>query len=189
MNWLNVLYVTHGALWALVIGLAISVIRVQRSLESFRRSIERRASEGPEVGSVAPPLVSSINEQGGAPSTFALDSRPTVIWFMSVGCPPCIALRETINAIALGYEEQIHSVVTCAGTASDVDDFAGKIVNTRTVTVLPDPARANASAWRVFITPFVIVVDSNGRIRRKMAQLSMSEVQLAVDSVLSSERD
>lgn len=95
------------------------------------------------------------------------------------------AIRGTIGAIATDYADRARSVVTCVGTPERVAEFASGIEGP--VYVIADPSRINANEWRVYLTPFLIVVDSRGTVSRKVAEVSTDSVKLAVDAVLSSD--
>ena len=184
MTWLFVSYITQAVLWLLVVGLAVSVIRLQRSVDSVRHMVEGRAAEGPEIGRPAPKLLNTGDEDA---SEFPLptDGRATILWFMAAACVPCRAIRGTIGAIATDYGERAHSVVNCVGNQEEVVEFASGIEGP--VHVMADPSRTNVNEWRVYITPFLIVVDSRGTVSRKVAEVAIDRVTLAVDAVLSSE--
>ena len=180
------LYITSGVLWVLVIGLAVSVVRVQRSVEALWRAIEGRSAEGPKVGSPAPELSGDPVVGRGPEDGRGQFGGPLVLWFMSVGCRPCRTLRGTVQAIANEYDERVRSAITCVGSEQEVAAFADGL--SEECYVLADPTRVNASAWGVFITPFVVVVDSQGVVRRKLAEIAIEPVRLALDSVLEAER-
>ncbi len=186
MTWETALYVMSGILWVLVIGLAVSVLRVQRSVEALWRAIEGRSAEGPKVGSPAPEL-SGDPVVGCGPETNVVNGGvPLILWFMSVGCRPCRTLRGTVQAIASEYDERVRSVITCTGSKEAVATFADRL--SHNCCVLADPSRVNAAAWSIFITPFVVVVDSRGVVRGKLAEIAIEPVRLAMDSVLEGDR-
>lgn len=182
MNWLTVLYITHILLWVLVIGLAFSVLQVQRTLDSLAFLLERRASEGPAIGTEAPTLLDASTDPPLLVDT-RLDGRATLIWFVAAGCLPCRAHAETIGSVAEEFHEQVRTVVTCVGSVAEAGEFASHI--TARCRVIADPGRANAGGWRVHSTPFVILVDSDGFVRKKIAEISRAQLQLAVDGLLA----
>lgn len=184
MDWIVPLSITYGLLWSLVIGLGVSVLRVQRSVTVLQLRLSGRESAGPNIGSAARMLVDDATDAGGERSPFVLDGQATVVWFFSVGCAPCAVHRKTVSSIATDYAGRVRSVVTCVGRSPMVAEFAQDIGGH--CTVLADPHRRNADAWSVQVTPFVIVVDEGGRVRRKVARVSRESVKVAVDGVLDS---
>lgn len=55
MTWLTAMYVIQGLSWVLLVGLAVSVVRVQRSVDAIRLRIEGRSSEGARSWFVSAP--------------------------------------------------------------------------------------------------------------------------------------
>lgn len=176
-------------LWILLLGVALSVLRVQQTVGGIQYSLERRAAEGPPEGGRAPMLLGRIFgwragklQISEGVEILAADPRPILLWFMGAGCRPCQHLLPTVSAIADEYGASVRSVVTAAGAPEEIRFLAERV--SPSVTVIADPERVNAKRWQVHMTPFVIVVDAGGTIRRKIAEISLDQVQLALDGLV-----
>ncbi len=182
MTWPTVFYISHFLLWILVIGLAVSVLQLQRAFDSLAFLLERRASEGPAIGVHAPALL-DLSTEPARPIDIGSDERGTVLWFVAAGCLPCRAHGATIARIADEFRQRVRTIVSCVGSGEEAAQFASHI--DAGCRVLPDPDRDNAGRWRVYSTPFVILVDSDGVIRGKVAEISRAQLQLAIDRLLT----
>jgi hypothetical protein len=162
------------------------VLKVQRDVNRVVRSLEGRTAEGLPLGSVAPPLRGDVLLIDGQKRTSTEEmaiteyNYPTVIWFMAAGCQPCLGNRTAINVLSAEYQGRAHMIVNCVGDSAAVAYYAEELRGP--VTIVQDSKRTNAQEWRVFISPFAVVVDGNGIIKRKIATVTAEQVQLALDS-------
>src|SRR5688500_18502603 len=103
--------------WLLLLGLAISVVRLQNRIASRQRG--ELPDEGPAVGSVAPPIDAPLNGHGVGNL-----SLPRVVWFMSADCSTCKRLSPAAEAIARDFSHSVQSVVNCTGTVEGIKQFS-----------------------------------------------------------------
>jgi thiol-disulfide isomerase/thioredoxin len=184
------IYGSLALTWCLLLGLAISVLRIQRGLATVLRTLEGRAAEGLPLGSVAPSfegeamMVDRSGKRTESRMPMGAYSQPTVVWFMSAGCPPCLAQRRVISQLAAEYQGKANMIVNCVGDSAATAYFAEELLGP--VTVFADPKRVTVREWRVFLSPFAVVVDASGVIKRKIATITTEQVQLALDSVMDS---
>lgn len=188
MSWTTALSAICGLLLLLVVGMGVSVMRIQRSVHRIQALVARRGrdSEGPELGALAPVLVHDTTDTGGDPSPLSLEADATVVWFFSVECAPCADLRPIVSSIAATYHGRARLVVSCIGSSTAVADFTQEMAGA--CTILADPHRQNAVAWNVPMVPFVIVLDRGSMVRQKVIQVSAGRVRVALDSVLAADR-
>ena len=104
MTVLHVLFLSSAVSWLLLIGLAVSVVRIEKLVLGMRTGQEPQ-DDGPALGSVAPEFadpepIRPVN-LGRAD---AMRGVPQLYWFMRTNCAPCLHLRPLVEAIASEYE-------------------------------------------------------------------------------------
>jgi len=165
------LVVSSVVSWLAMLGLAMSIRRVYDDLRSYMNDVDGRDAHGPILGRISPQMdVLDTTPQG----------RPTVCWFMAVGCAPCRAALPVVNALAEEYDGFNH-VVSCVGREFSVLAFQPQFHDE--IVVQADPQRGNAKRWEVHFTPFVVVLDGDRYVRFKLARISHDKMRLALDGI------
>ena len=171
MSWL--FWAGYAALWIVVAVLAVAMVMMLREhADLVLGSREGRSRlHGPPEGAAAPRLdgdeVRPVD--GYAPG-------PRIVLFMAVRCQPCHQRRPQISYFAADHADIVETVVTCAGSLEDVQDFAAELGPE--IGVVADPAGDTAARWRVFMTPFAVGVDGEGIVRGKVANPGYDTLQL-----------
>jgi hypothetical protein len=175
MTALQVLYVAVILSWIGLIGVAVTVVRLQNHL--LKRTLDRNKSEddSPSIGSPAPIL-------GGTTSPWeAAHALPQLIWFMKSHCTPCRNARSLVKSISDDYEGRLECLVSYAGSEAEVPGFA-QLWDAR-VKVIVDQDRGNAKHWRIRSVPSVFLVRSDGIIMWK-ASGTQKDLRRVLDALL-----
>ena len=161
MTWL--FWVSYGALWLLAIVVAFALlIMLREHADVMVATTEGRSRlHGPAEGIVAPTLPSR-HLAGGDVDV----GRPMIVVFLSVTCQPCWERRTLISSFATDEGARINTVACCSGSADAVGEFASGLGDA--VTVLLDEDGMTAVRWRVFMTPFAVGLDYEGRVIGKL---------------------
>jgi thiol-disulfide isomerase/thioredoxin len=181
MTVLHVLFLSSAVSWLLLIGLAVSVVRIEKLVLGMRTGQEPQ-DDGPALGSVAPEFadpepIRPVN-LGRAD---AMRGVPQLYWFMRTNCAPCLHLRPLVEAIASEYEDKVCCWVNCVGPSGAVEELAGEW--DPIVRVVFDRQRTNATRWGVRRVPSVVLVGCDGVVAWK-GRASREPVERALTEVL-----
>ena len=129
---------SYVLLWVAVLGLSFAVIALLRQLGVLHARLHplgvHFAGEGPELGSVAPPLAGV--DYGRHPVTLVAFTSPT--------CAVCAELRPSLAAVQREYDDvQVHLVDLGDATRATFDAF-----NVRSTPYVVAIDRAGAVAGR-----------------------------------------
>lgn len=157
--------VTYVLLWFLVATLAFAVMMLLREHVRTLRSLREGRSllGGPPEGARAPDLPEGARvrgPQGGG-------ELPRIVVFLGVRCQACWGYRAAVSAFAEDRANRVEVEVSCVGSPEEVVEFVDEMWVG--VPVYADPEGRISGAWRVFMTPFVVAVDEEGRVSRKLA--------------------
>jgi thiol-disulfide isomerase/thioredoxin len=161
MTILHLLLISSAVTWLLLIGLAVSVVRIEKAVVG----LQARTQDGPPVGSVAPELVGMVNEgphsMGIGSGEFEIGS-PKLVWFMESGCGPCEHVRPLVGELAAEYQEDVTCWVNYLGTSEAAVEFARHWSSP--VRVLADPDGRNHTRWQIRRVPSVVLLGSDGLV-------------------------
>lgn len=158
MTTLHVLLISSALNWVLVLGLALSVLRLRNVIVQQRRS--PKPSSGPVIGLIAPALHGLALPPEEAETH--VGSRPRLVWFMSSRCNACERSRPVVELIAHDFRERVESIVNLSGSGEQVSACGDWGTD---VFVISDPDRSNARRWSVTRLPTVVLVEGSGIVR------------------------
>lgn len=161
----TVFWVTYTLLWLLVAILAFAVMMLLREHVRTLRSLREGRSllGGPPEGARAPDLPEEARVRGRNVRA----ELPRIVVFLGVRCQACWGHRPAVSAFAEDRADLVEVEVSCVGSRTEVVEFVEEMWNG--VRVYADPEGRISGAWRVFMTPFVVAVDEEGRVSRKLA--------------------
>ena len=153
------LFVVSSAVgWFLLIGLAVSVVRIEKAVVAM----QAEKQEGPVVGSVAPELTNDDGTRSlGIRSFESALGLPRLVWFMQTGCGPCQLARSLVGAMASEHQDVATSWVNYVGTREAAVEW-GSLVR-----LVVDPDRTNQTRWKIRRVPAVVVVGTDGVVAWK----------------------
>ncbi len=142
-----------------------------RQLRDARREIDRLLGELADAEAERP---------GGQRDVTILSSIPgvgrTVLARLLAEAPGPLRARDhqafrCLCGVAPAFAEDradfVEVEVSCVGGRAEVIEFVEEMWSG--VRVYADPEGRISGAWRVFMTPFVVAVDEEGRVSRKLA--------------------
>jgi hypothetical protein len=180
-----------GVLLFAVLGLAVSVLRIQETVSRIQRSIDGRAAEGLPIGTQAPALTGKlVNGPAKLPADLIsgqdASHAPTLrlVWFMAASCKPCNVLRPLIRTMADEYSATVTTFVSCVGNGAAAVQYFGEGLGSNAV-LLHDVDRRDARRWLVSSTPFAIIADRHGIVRKKFAAVTDEQVRVALEVLAS----
>lgn len=137
-----------------------------------------RDEQGPAVGNRHP--------RSGLLDHSQQARQPRLVVFVSSGCSPCETLLSHMSsAFELDQKRLCETIISVQGRAHDVDKIREAFP--ATVRVVHDKNDEASLAWRVFSTPFAVVVGREGRVLAKTGKPNSRwlEEAVALDSELS----
>ncbi len=161
----GVFRVTYVVLWLLVATLAFAVMMLLREHVRTLRSLREGRSllGGPPEGARAPDMPEEARVRGAEDG----GELPRIVVFLGVRCQACWGHRAAVSAFAEDRADVVGVEVSCVGSRDEVVEFVDEMWSG--VRVYADPEGRISGAWRVFMTPFVVAVDEEGRVSRKLA--------------------
>lgn len=177
MTAFDVLVISSAVGWLLLIGLAVSVVRIEKAVVA----LQAEKQEGPPIGSLAPEITNdegtrSVEIRSGEPAL----GLPRLVWFMQMDCGPCKLAQSLVGAIASDYKDTATSWVNYVGAAEGAEEFArewGSLVR-----LVVDPARTNQMRWKIRRVPSVVLVRRDGIVAWKGA-VSRKSVEEALNAL------
>jgi len=163
-----ILLASYAILWAVVIMETLAILALARQIGILHTRIgptgARMSNPGLELGTVAPTF--NEHDLNGRPVTLGSErGRPTMLVFISPSCPSC---RDLIPALrSVHYHEKKHVdiiAVSIAGDESKNQEYAS-LHGMDSVHYIISPALA--SMYEVPVTPYAVLVDSEGKVYTK----------------------
>lgn len=87
-----------------------------------------------------------------------------LVIFAKGRCPGCRRDRDIVNRLPV-RSPMFETVIVCGGDLEETKEFASEV--SPPVRVVADPRWRTAIAWQVTTTPFSVVIDHHGRVRRR----------------------
>ncbi len=165
----NVLLISNIILWALVIGLGVTVFALARQVGVLYERIAPAGalmiSQGPEVGAVAPEfeleaLDGQMVKLGGVPSS----SKSTLIFFLSPNCPVCNTLIPVLKSIHRSESKWLDIVLASDGEIDKQRSFVQRKELSQFPLVLSTEL---GMTYQVAKLPFAVLLDEHGVLRAK----------------------
>jgi hypothetical protein len=108
--------------------------------------------------------------------------QPVFVAFMAAKCRPCSIARDVLSAFAQRHPNEALVVVSCEGSVERVADFVARLP--LSIRVVADVNFRNASRWRVFLTPYVIIVGADGLVRDRLARITTERLEAALADIM-----
>jgi methylamine dehydrogenase accessory protein MauD len=158
--------ISNIILWVIVILILIYLIALTRQIGILHMRVSptgaRMTSEGLKVGEYAPFQV--LTTIKGTPVHLSHKNElGTILLFISVDCPGCVGLVDSLQSIIYDLPEQIVLVFSTAGT-QEVEKFID-IYELHNLPVVISSEVANA--FQIEGVPYGFAIDSTGIIRGK----------------------
>ncbi len=124
------------------------------------------------------PAWAATDQRGRYVSSEDLAGRPLVIVFADPDCRPCQRLMPELQSFADVHRDEIGVVI-----AGVDDELANREMAERyglDVPVIAQTERDLTNAFRVVVSPFMFVVDADGRIREKGVVATRRQIEQKV---------
>ncbi len=157
-------YVSYGALWVLVLGLAFLVLLVYRHFGmAALGTLEGVQRDGLPIGEEARGITGV--DASGAPFIWTAD-RETLLLFGAPECQPCAEVMPEVNRLAAIAPQLDLAVLT---VVAGVGESASRMKEKYSLRfpVVADDGSGAFEDYRVRVTPFAFVVGEDGRVRAK----------------------
>ena len=157
-------YASYGALWVLVVVLALLVLLVYRHFGmAALGTLEGVQRDGLAVGDQALELTGV--DAAGDPFIWAPGGAPAFLLFAASECQPCAAVLPFVNRLAEAADSAVDVIAVVAGASPS----ATRMQETYGLSfpVLAEDGSQGFQGYRVRVTPFGFVVGEDGRVRAK----------------------
>lgn len=163
--------ISYVTLWVLTTVLFVAVLLLYRHFgRQLQASQAQHAAQGPPMDE---PVNVSLETIDGKTVTIGDGSHPYVVAFTAPGCPACIAVQPFLSGGATRVDT-VHDVLLVHH--GDVDSARAYAAGVPAALVIADPRRELSRLWNVPVTPYFVVTDKDGRIRRKGVGTSREQV-------------
>jgi methylamine dehydrogenase accessory protein MauD len=158
----HVFWASYVLLWLLLIVMSVLVFLLYRQyglmLMNSRAGVER---DGPALGSMAPRLSVLGDDRSSVEGRIA-NGAPTLVLFAAPECQPCHEIVPHIDDLPTRLPKLDVVTVMAAGAGQSLEFRAPKVGH-----LLLDHDRETFSEWEVNVTPFAVVLDSDGKVLSK----------------------
>jgi methylamine dehydrogenase accessory protein MauD len=163
------LAVSNGALWLVVIGLAVALLAVVRQLGVLHERIAPvgalMLAKGLKVGEFAPNIVAQDLE--GRSITLGAaraDERATLIMFVSPTCPVCKTLLPILKSSLTSERDWLDIILASDGETANQREF----VLAHRLGAFPYIVSAPLGiSYQVSRLPFAVLIDAQGVLRAR----------------------
>jgi methylamine dehydrogenase accessory protein MauD len=165
----DALFVSHVALWALVVILALVVVALARQIGVLHERIAPAGAlmgrEGPRPGEEAPRLeVETWTGEKLALGTPDPGGASTLLLFVSPSCPVCKVVLPIARSLRAAEDGRLRLVVASDGARAEHEAFVREQRLERESYVLSAPL---GLAWQVPRLPYAALVDAQGVVRAR----------------------
>lgn len=166
---MTALAVSNGALWIVVIALAVALLAVIRQLGVLHERIAPvgalMLAKGLKVGEIAPQV--AVQDLDGHSITLGAprpDQRATLIMFVSPTCPVCKALLPALKSSLASERDWLDIIMASDGETSSQREF----VLAHRLGSFPYVVSAPLGiAYQVSRLPFAALIDAQGVLRAR----------------------
>jgi peroxiredoxin len=158
-------YVSYGALWVLVVVLAVLLLLVYRHFGMMTLgTMEGVQRDGLPIGEKAPSIYGV--EPGSKERTWEPPSgRSSVVIFASPDCEPCSVVLPAANRLATMRKSDLSVLTVVPGPVASADRMLEQYK--LTFDCLAEDGSGAFDKYRVRVTPFAFVVGPDGLVRAK----------------------
>jgi methylamine dehydrogenase accessory protein MauD len=160
----HLFWTSYVLLWLLlvVMGILVFLLYRQHGL-MLMNTLDGVARDGPEVGSVAPPL-SALGDEVAQVEESSASPRPTFVFFAAPECEPCRQIIPHINELPARLPVEL-GIVTVMAADSGPTLLKSKAPHVGRLIL--DTRRETFAIWDVRVTPFAVVVDTDRTVLSK----------------------
>jgi hypothetical protein len=174
--------VSYIALWFVFVGLVIAVLALYNYFgEMYLSGRESRESQGPAVGADLPHH--EVETLDGRRITIPSREKSMLILYASTACPECDRLRQPLARLAGANTNDLDVIVACAGRPNQVAKWAQGL--REPLHVVADPNFRLAAKQGIGITPFVVGVDPQGKVKVKGLLNGEEGLRMALDELFA----
>ncbi len=173
---------SYFALWTLVIfeG-AVCILLVRQANSQVNHWVRNDPDWGLPLGSLAP-VLPDYDFRGAAISSVPQAGKLRVLFFVSTKCSACDQIMMRVSP-TVGIDD-VEVILIVQGNEENTALYLAKhrsdiIPNLLVVT---DPERSIAENYKANVSPFVVVINSNGRVGAKRSALTLTEIGMLIDS-------
>jgi methylamine dehydrogenase accessory protein MauD len=165
--------VSYAVLWLLVIALAVVLLGTLRQLGAIRRQL------GPDLPLDTTVVVegTDFSEVGWLPANRDGDH---LVVFISPACDICAKVLDGLSFVIKAYPD-MKAMFVSMGTAAESRDYLSKF-GLGGYEVVTDPNGERMAAIGIHDTPFAVVVDPNGHVRRAAVVNSRRQVEVLLEA-------
>lgn len=158
-------YVSYGALWVLVVVLAVLLLLVYRHFGMMTLgTMEGVQRDGLQVGEKAPSIY-GVQPAGDERVWEPAGNRPSVLIFASPDCEPCSVVLPAANRLASMRRSDLDVLTIVPGPSESAARTAEQYK--LDLDCLAEDGSGAFDKYRVRVTPFAFVVGGDGLIRAK----------------------
>jgi methylamine dehydrogenase accessory protein MauD len=163
------LAVSNGALWLVVIGLAVALLAVVRQLGVLHERIAPvgalMLANGLEVGKFAPKIVAQdLDGRSITLGAARADERATLIMFVSPTCPVCKTLLPILKSSLASERDWLDIILASDGETASQREF----VLAHRLGGFPYIVSAPLGiSYQVSRLPFAVLIDAQGVLRAR----------------------
>ncbi|MDG5786177.1 redoxin domain-containing protein [Evansella sp. AB-P1] len=155
--------------------------------EIYLSSKEGIAKDGVSLGATLPSAeaYSMINKK--TVNIKGISNKSSIILFLSPNCKPCRGIIDDWNKTQISYSKDVTFVMVIVGEEKEVFYFNNKYkLNGE---ILWDESKGLFTRFKVRVTPFAFAIDRNGLINNKGLCGSKEQLDMYVQSIISSEEE
>ena len=158
-------YVSYAALWVLLLTIGVLVVLLYRHFGMMSLgTLEGVQRDGLPIGSVAPPI-SGVTAAGQDTAWEPTRGQPQLLLFAAPDCDPCAAVLPHVEGLARAVNGSLGIAAIVPGPRDEVVRFVQRY--RPPFLCLAEDGSGAFSRYRVRVTPFGIVVSSDGRVLAK----------------------
>lgn len=154
-------YLSHAALWILVILHSLILLGVVRIVYQLQQTGVAAGSRGLSSGKEAPQF-SAVALSGEPISSTDFVGRLTALLFVSPSCPSCTAILEDDMGY-LNHKAQGNMIVICRAGREDCARLAEQ--HRLSMPVVADEDDQISGLYRISTVPTAVLINSNNRIQ------------------------
>ena len=158
-------YVSYVVLWLLLLTLGVLVLLLYRHFGVMSLgTLEGVQRDGLPIGSVAPPI-SGVTAAGQDTRWDPRHGQPQLLLFAAPDCQPCATVLPHVERLAQAVNGGLGIAAVVPGPRDEVARFVDRY--RPSFPCLAEDGSGAFTRYRVRVTPFGIVVGSDGRVLAK----------------------
>ena len=158
-------YVSYVALWLLLLTMGVLVLLLYRHFGVMSLgTLEGVQRDGLPIGSVVPPI-SGVTAAGQDTRWESRRGQPQLLLFAAPDCEPCATVLPHVERLAQAVNGSLGIAAVVPGPRDEVARFVERY--RPSFACLAEDGSGAFTRYRVRVTPFGIIVGSDGRVLAK----------------------